>query len=89
MLAETRQKPQAETQNAAKTAIKILKGSAASLPSAAALVEACNKLLPIVAKLLILCSTDSIMRSHLDELAFLASFLRRTEDGINFENPRN
>lgn len=55
VLAETGQKPQAETQNAAKTAIKILKGTAASLPSAAAFVEACNKLLPIVAKLLILC----------------------------------
>ncbi|MUL38322.1 pentapeptide repeat-containing protein [Gloeocapsopsis dulcis] len=55
VLAEAGQKPQAGMQNAAKTAIKILKGTAASLPSATALVEACNKLLPLITKLLVLC----------------------------------
>lgn len=54
VLAEAGQ-TQAGMQNAANTAIKILKGTAASLPSAAAFVEACNKLLPLIAKLLILC----------------------------------
>jgi uncharacterized protein YjbI with pentapeptide repeats len=54
VLAEAGQKPQAEMQNAAKTAIKILKGTAASLPSATAFVEACNKLLPFITKLLVL-----------------------------------
>ncbi|MBE9188897.1 pentapeptide repeat-containing protein [Gloeocapsopsis crepidinum LEGE 06123] len=55
VLAEAGQKPQAGMQNAAKTAIKILKGTAASLPSATAFVEACNKLLPLITKLLVLC----------------------------------
>jgi uncharacterized protein YjbI with pentapeptide repeats len=39
-------------QKTAKTAMKILKGTIASLPSAATLVEACNKLLPVIASLL-------------------------------------
>ncbi len=37
---------------AAKTAIKILRGTVAGLPSAAKLVEECGKLLPMIAKLL-------------------------------------
>jgi hypothetical protein len=45
-LAEAGQNPQeGAMQKAAKTAMKILKGTVTGLPSAAALVEACNKLL--------------------------------------------
>lgn len=52
-LAEAGKNPQeGTTPKAAKTAMKILKGTAANLPSAAALVEACNKLLPMIASLL-------------------------------------
>ncbi len=52
-LAEAGQNPQEGTmQKTAKTAMKILKGTVAGLPSAAALVEACNKLLPAIASLL-------------------------------------
>ena len=54
-LAEVGQNPQESTmQKAGKTAIKILKGTIASLPSAATLVEACSKLLPAIASLLLL-----------------------------------
>jgi hypothetical protein len=54
-LAEVGQNPQEGTmQKAGKTAIKILKGTIASLPSAATLVEACSKLLPAIASLLLL-----------------------------------
>lgn len=53
VLAEAGLNPQAgKIQKLAGTAIKILKGTIASLPSAASLVEACNKLLPTIAKLL-------------------------------------
>ena len=46
-LAEVGKNPQESTmQKAGKTAIKILKGTIAGLPSAATLVEACSKLLP-------------------------------------------
>ncbi len=46
-LAEVGKNPQESTMlKARKTAIKILKGAIASLPSAAILVEACSKLLP-------------------------------------------
>jgi uncharacterized protein YjbI with pentapeptide repeats len=52
-LAEAGKNPQEGTvQKAAKTATKILKGTVAGLPGAAALVEACNKLLPAIASLL-------------------------------------
>lgn len=52
-LAEVRQNPQeGAMQKTAKTAIKILKGTIASLPTAATLYEACNKLLPAIASLL-------------------------------------
>jgi uncharacterized protein YjbI with pentapeptide repeats len=54
-LAEAGQKPtEGAMKRVANTAIKILKGTVASLPSAAELVEACNKLLPLIAKLLYL-----------------------------------
>ena len=54
-LAEVGQNPQESTmQKAGKTAMKILKGTIASLPSAATLVEACSKLLPAIASLLLL-----------------------------------
>ncbi len=54
-LAEVGQNPQESTmQKAGKTAMKILKGTIASLPSAATLVEACSKLLPAIAHLLLL-----------------------------------
>ncbi|TAE85063.1 MAG: hypothetical protein EAZ60_11065 [Oscillatoriales cyanobacterium] len=47
--------PQESTmQKAGKTAMKILKGTIAGLPSAATLVEACSKLLPAIASLLLL-----------------------------------
>ncbi|MEG3896387.1 MULTISPECIES: hypothetical protein [unclassified Microcoleus] len=54
-LAEVGKNPQESTmQKAGKTAMKILKGTIASLPSAATLVEACSKLLPAIASLLLL-----------------------------------
>ncbi|WP_228056995.1 hypothetical protein [Tychonema sp. LEGE 07203] len=54
-LAEVGQNPQESTmQKAGKTAMKILKGTIAGLPSAATLVEACSKLLPAIASLLLL-----------------------------------
>ena len=54
-LAEVGQNPQEGTmKKAGKTAMKILKGTIASLPSAATLVEACSKLLPAIASLLLL-----------------------------------
>ncbi|MBD2086914.1 pentapeptide repeat-containing protein [Coleofasciculus sp. FACHB-542] len=54
-LAEAGKNPkEGAMQKGAKTAMKILKGTAASLPSAATLVEACNKLLPAIASLLAL-----------------------------------
>ncbi|MEG4252009.1 pentapeptide repeat-containing protein [Microcoleus sp. Pol10D4] len=54
-LAEVGKNPQESTmQKAGKTAIKILKGTIAGLPSAATLVEACSKLLPAIASLLLL-----------------------------------
>ena len=52
-LAEAGKNPQeGAMQKTAKTAMKILKGTITSLPSAATLVEACNKLLPAIASLL-------------------------------------
>ena len=54
VLAEAGQKPDENTlQKAAKTAMKILKGTVSSLPEAAKLADACAKLLPIVSKLLL------------------------------------
>lgn len=54
-LAEAAQKPEDNMlQKAAKTAIKILKGTVSSLPEAAKLVDASTKLLPIISKLLLL-----------------------------------
>ena len=54
-LAEVGKNPQESTmQKAGKTAMKILKGTIASLPSAATLVEACSKLLPAIGTLLLL-----------------------------------
>lgn len=54
-LAEVGTNPQEGTmQKAGKTAMKILKGTIAGLPSAATLVEACSKLLPAIASLLLL-----------------------------------
>jgi hypothetical protein len=54
-LAEVGKNPQEGTmQKAGKTAMKILKGTIAGLPSAATLVEACSKLLPAIASLLLL-----------------------------------
>ena len=54
-LAEVGKNPQESTrQKAGKTAMKILKGTIANLPSAATLVEACSKLLPAIANLLLL-----------------------------------
>ena len=48
-LAEAGKSPQeGAMQKAAKTAIKILKGTISSLPSAATLVEASGKLLPLI-----------------------------------------
>lgn len=53
VLAEAGLNPQeGRMKKLAGTAIKILKGTIASLPSAASLVEACNKLLPMITKLL-------------------------------------
>ena len=55
VLAEAGQKPEDNIlQKAAKTAIKIIKGTVASLPDATKLVEECGKLLPTIAKLLAL-----------------------------------
>ena len=54
-LAEVGKNPRESTmQKAGKTAMKILKGTIAGLPSAATLVEACSKLLPAIANLLLL-----------------------------------
>ena len=54
-LAEAGQKPEDNVlQKAAKTSMKILKGTVASLPDAAKLAEACVKLLPIISGLLLL-----------------------------------
>ena len=54
-LAEVGKNPQESTmQKAGKTAMKILKGTIAGLPSAGTLVEACSKLLPAIASLLLL-----------------------------------
>ncbi|MBD0266372.1 MAG: hypothetical protein ICV78_27730, partial [Tolypothrix sp. Co-bin9] len=48
-LAEAGKNPKEEAmQKSAKTAMKILKGTISSLPSAATLVEACGKLLPLI-----------------------------------------
>ena len=52
-LAEAAQNPkEPEKQDLADTAITMLKGLITGLPSAATLVEACNKLLPAIASLL-------------------------------------
>ena len=54
-LAEAGQKPEDNLlQKAAKTSIKILKGTIASLPDATKLVESCSKLIPAIATLLAL-----------------------------------
>jgi hypothetical protein len=54
-LAEAGQKPEDNLlQKAAKTSIKILKGTIASLPHATKLVESCSKLIPAIASLLAL-----------------------------------
>jgi uncharacterized protein YjbI with pentapeptide repeats len=54
-LAEAGQNPEDNVlQKAAKTSIKILKGTVASLPDAAKLAESCAKLLPAIATLLAL-----------------------------------
>jgi hypothetical protein len=54
-LAEASQKPGDNAlSKAAKTSLKILKGTVASLPDAAKLAEACTKLLPAIAQLLAL-----------------------------------
>ncbi len=52
-LAEAGKNPQEEAkQKEAKTAMKILKGTIAGLPTAATLVDACSKLLPLISKFL-------------------------------------
>ncbi|NEU72579.1 hypothetical protein PI95_008360 [Hassallia byssoidea VB512170] len=52
-LAEAGKNPQeGAMQKAAKTAMKILKGTISGLPSAATLVEACGKLLPLISNFL-------------------------------------
>lgn len=54
-LAEAGQKPGDNVlQKAAKTSMKVLKGTIASLPDAAELAESCAKLLPAIATLLVL-----------------------------------
>lgn len=54
-LADAGQKPEDNAfQKAAKTAMKILKGTVAGLPDAAKLAESCAKLLPTIATLLAL-----------------------------------
>lgn len=53
VLAEAGKNPQeGAMQKMGKTAIKILKGTITGLPSATKLVEECNKLLPLISKLL-------------------------------------
>ena len=53
VLAESGQKPEDSTlQKLAKTAVKILKGTIASLPDVTKLVESGAKLLPYITKLL-------------------------------------
>jgi uncharacterized protein YjbI with pentapeptide repeats len=53
-LAEAGKQPQDNAlQKAAKTAMKVLKGTVASLPDAAKLADACAKLLPIISKILL------------------------------------
>jgi tRNA(fMet)-specific endonuclease VapC len=60
-LAEAAQKStEEEKQDLADTAITMLKGLISGLPGAAALVEACNKLLPAIAPLI-----SAKLRSHL------------------------
>ncbi len=55
VLAEAGQKPEdSALQKAAKTAMKILKGTVATLSETSKLVEICSKLLPIVSPLLLL-----------------------------------
>lgn len=55
VLAEAGQKPEDNIlQKAAKTAMKIIKGTVASLPDATKLAEECGKLIPAIAKLLAL-----------------------------------
>ncbi|MDZ8032207.1 MAG: hypothetical protein RMX89_14015, partial [Nostoc sp. DedSLP04] len=52
-LAEAGKNPQeGAMQKAAKTAIKILKGTISSLPSATKLVEQCSNLLPLISNFL-------------------------------------
>ncbi|MBW4503095.1 MAG: pentapeptide repeat-containing protein [Scytonema hyalinum WJT4-NPBG1] len=52
-LAEAGKNPQeGEKQKEAKTAMNILKGTIAGLPTAATLVDACSKLLPLISKFL-------------------------------------
>jgi hypothetical protein len=52
-LAEAGQKPEDNLlQKAAKTSIKILKGTIASIPDATKLVESCSKIIPAIASLL-------------------------------------
>jgi hypothetical protein len=52
-LAEAGKNPQeGAMQKAAKTAMKVLKGTVAGLPATATLVEACSKLLPLISKFL-------------------------------------
>ncbi|BCL35769.1 pentapeptide repeat-containing protein [Nostoc sp. MS1] len=52
-LAEAGKNPQEETkQKAAKTALKILKGTMTGLPATATLIEAVSKLLPLISKFL-------------------------------------
>jgi len=54
-LAEAGKKPEdGLLRKTAKTAVKILKGTVASLPDTAKLAEACSKLLPIIISLLAL-----------------------------------
>jgi uncharacterized protein YjbI with pentapeptide repeats len=54
VLAEAGQKPQDNAmQKAAKTAMKVLKGTVSSLPEAAKLADACAKLLPIISGILL------------------------------------
>lgn len=56
-LAEAGKNPQElSNQRSAKTAMKILKGTVASLPRGASLVENCDRLLPTIAKILGLSS---------------------------------
>ena len=55
ILAETGQKPEVETlKKSAKTAVKVLKGTAAGLPETSKLVTECSRLLPAIITLLAL-----------------------------------